>query len=207
MHTKRSQYLMAALSILARLAVLAILVVCATSCEHECLVSNAEGFSYSETARTPGGISVDERGEQIDLEALDMIVDSLDECLQAVVPELPNWKRKLACCDKDTFNNFTGIDRAAIRVRIDEDWKWSQNRLYQLTSAPAPESSCQGKGMDEHADECRWRSAIQDCDTVIVGPRLDNIADPLTRISLGCMYPWALQELAACMSDAGKEKL
>jgi hypothetical protein len=206
MYTQKSQYWLAALSILARLAVFVILVVCATSCYDECTISNADGFSYSETAKTPGGISVDERGEDIDLVELDRIVDNLDECLLDAVPRIAEWQRKHASCDKDAFNGFNGIDRAAIRVRIDEDWKWSQDRLWQLTSAKAPASSCEGKGMDEHADECRWRSAIQGCDTIIVGPRLDNIADPLTRIVLGCDYVWNIPALASCISDASREK-
>jgi hypothetical protein len=205
MYTKKSQLWMAALSVLARMAVAVIVVVCATHCYPECTVSNAEGFDYQETSKTTGGISIDERGEEVDLEAMDRAVDAAEKCLIDVVPGLADWQRRHAGCDKDTFNSFTGIDRAGLRVRIDEDWRWSEDGLWQLTSAKAPASSCQAKGMSEHADECRWRAAVQDCDTIIVGPLLHNIADPLVKIALGCEWPWALPQLAACMSAASQE--
>jgi hypothetical protein len=174
------------------------------SCQAECTINNTEGFSYKETARSPQGISVDTRDEEVDLEALDMIVDNLDECLQRVLPTLPTWQRKNASCDPDLWNSFEYIDRESFRVRIDETWHWSRDGLWQLTSAKAPAASCQAKGMSEHANECSWRAAVQDCDTIVVGPRFDNIADPLTKIVLGCDYPWLIPELSDCMSRAGR---
>lgn len=166
------------------------------------------GYSYAKQsdyriafdASTPAGFLVDTSGQQVDLERIDFLVQSVKDCLAAEFPEgrISQKDRTSGQCIYDSI--FWDRPAECVSFKVVSDWVWSCDGKWQLLgeSASAPQHLCNQKGFSPDANcPCRWRAGLQD-GVIVVTPDLRMLADPLIRLLTGCNVPWAVMGLAKC---------
>lgn len=180
-------------------------------------------YDVTPTLTTPKGVRVDPTGQEVDLAAIDCIVDRVEACLvrkfgnPAVIPE---DLAKSAQCPKTTFalpiareklilkipaeiaSELRGLDYQPV-TREGLGWHLNCSGTEQLLTIAAGSAGCMAKGLTPtNTCPCRWRANMLGSDTIVATPSLYLFPDWLIRYSTGCQNPWANEAFAECATPA-----
>ena len=170
--------------------------------------ANVTTYSIQPNTKTPSGIQVDTSGFYIDLDAIDIKVLNVENCLKAKYPNgvLPPDVVTNGQCIRNTFD--TTIHRDCMKVKVASDWHVGCSGE-QVFPCNIPIKYCEDKGIviDPHCKQgqapspdcpcpCECRDAIEQNDTVVTTPDLLLFDQSLIRLVSGCNWIWTpgLQE-------------
>lgn len=176
-------------------------------------------YAINSKATTPHGVHVDTSGFTVDLEKIDYIFDSVEQCLldnfekiapfceekktycrEIIDPQLSEyWKcydLMVGCQNYQRVKN--GLDRSCVKIKIAPDWHLSCDDRYMLFPCNIPIQGCLDKGLTPTPEcPCSCRSTIQGSD-IITTPELVVLSGELVRLITGFNNPWAVEPLKAC---------
>lgn len=156
-------------------------------------------YNVSPSVTTPSGVRVDPGENEVDLVALDAVLDRVDDCLAKLAPggELPVWLSVAAQCPGKSLRVS---ERSCITIKVVDDW-YETCSGEQALSWLAPASGCAAKGLKPDPNcPCRWRSGMQDGHTVVTTPDFYLAWDWYIRVTTGCLNPWA-KGMAECANQ------
>jgi len=151
---------------------------------------------------TPRGINVDDSGQEVDLEMIDRVVDSVESCMNEMFPnDLPDEIVTAGWC-QDWTQDKKGqykhkIDRECLTIKIPNTWTYSKDGLQMVLDRDAAEYLCEQKPNYVKGEGCHWRAGIQEKNTIVTLPDLYMLPDPLVRYMTSCKTAW-VSELSKC---------
>ncbi len=160
-------------------------------------------YDVNPTIVTLEGIKIDPSSNTVSGEAVDCMVDKIEQCLLRKFgnpPRIPPEVMKDAYCVDATF--AFPIPRACVTVKVVDDWRLNCDGTQQLLKwRPPDDSGCLAKGLTPTPDcPCSWRGGVQDEHTVVVTPSFYLFPDWFIRVYTGCLDPWGSPALAECAS-------
>lgn len=130
-------------------------------------------------AKTPSGIQVDTGGFAVDLEDLDRRIAQTEECVLSVMnneyaEDLDNKTAMNWGCNTKNFNDRQKLKRDCLIIKLVPPIAYSQDGIWQLLDATAPQERCEQKGLKPSAEHpCRYRVISVD-ENIIVTPPPDQ---------------------------------
>lgn len=178
---------------------------------------NVTDYKVAPDTHTPSGVAVDTGNGlyEIDLKELDGRLSKIESCLQDVMEELPDLSKEEIDgwqCIRDGFGKREALKRQCLVIKLVRPvyGSCSDYQMIEATVEPNP-SLCEDKGLPPTPDcPCRWRTAIQDENTIITPPEetRPDIAPTippapylweLGRMMTSCNNVWA-SPFAKCLS-------
>lgn len=179
-------------------------------------------YDVTPTIVTPKGINIDPSSNDISGEAVDCIVDKVEQCLFRKFgnpPRIPDDVMRDAYCVDSTFEY--PIPRECVTVKVPDEnpvvkkngdwipadpdallgWRWNCDHTQQLLDWKTPDDyACRAKGLEPRGPQCpcSWRAGVQDEHTVVTPPNFLVFPDWFIRVFTGCLNPWGSPELAEC---------
>ena len=176
---------------------------CSLEFTHPCTTYNHYdwGFDYDvyPSRTTDNGILLDDSGQSLDQDVLNMIDIMTEEVIDCLDNEFPNGDltdiKDSGYCPNTLFDSCP--DKSCLHVKIPSDWEWSNDQ--QLLQDLAPDDACVAKGLTADSDNpCKWRGGLQDGYAIITTPNLIIYKDPLIKFITGCDSVWYEPRLAKC---------
>lgn len=179
-------------------------------------------YEIKPDVRTAKGIGVDTSGHNVDLEKIDQIFDSVEQCLMENLDNITAFCQQVEVdCHKyrDRFKgekfwrcfdsiigceNYhrvkSGINRDCVKIKIAPDFRASCDGQYKIFPCRVPEQGCLDKGLVPTPEcPCSCRSTIQDSD-LITTPDFVVLSGELVRMVTGFNNPWAVNPLKTCLN-------
>jgi len=159
---------------------------------------------YDNLLFTGSGIQIDSSGYHVDLDALDTRILNIERCLintSNVICPLSGEDANRFQCSGYNLNTEPFL-RECMVIKIVKSVSSKCTPEEGFLPIGAPQELCDAKGLSRNSEcPCRWRTAIQDNNILIVPYEKEvenlNLWD-LVRMWSGCNMFWASKELAKC---------
>jgi len=141
--------------------------------------SNITSYRFSTETETAGGVEIDTSGQEVDLAAVDCIVDALEACYAAK-----------PAGGKAHLDN---LPRGCLRIKVAPDWHWNECRAgHQIFPCDLSYyETCRDRKPDPANGVCACACAgvVQDGNIAVVTPDLAALSHELTHVVFGVYDP------------------
>jgi len=174
----------------------------ADPCDHFSTENINPPYKIKIEATTPKGIKVDLSGQNVSLELIDRVVDSVEQCMNDIFPDKlpPSITGSGSCNDwsQESIGNYKHyIDRGCITIKIPNTWLLSNDGTQMVLDRDADEYLCAQKPNYIKGQGCHWRAGLQENNTIVALPDLYMLPDPIVRYMTSCYNAW-VGDLAKC---------
>jgi hypothetical protein len=141
--------------------------------------SNITNYKVRGETETAGGVKIDVSGQDIDLAAVDCIVDALEACYAAK--------------PAGSQAHLDGLPRGCLQIKVAQDWYWNECRDgHQIFPCDLSYyETCRNRVPDPANGVCACACAgvIQDGNVAVVTPDLAALSHELTHVVFGVYDP------------------